>query len=118
MLRVLVVDDTPDVRMLVRAVLESTGLYEIVDMAVDGREAVALATMHQPDVIVIDQMMPDLSGSEAVPLLRDASPSARIVMFSAVSAEVMAARSDGADGHVNKGDLEGLINTLAALTSG
>lgn len=115
--RVLLVDDTTDVRMLVRVVLESTGLYEIVDEARDGREAIALAAMHQPDVIVIDQMMPDLSGSEAVPQLRQAAPDARIVMFSSVSSTVMAERGEGADAYVDKGDIDALLEAVATVVA-
>lgn len=110
--RVLLVDDTTDVRMLVRVVLESTGKYEIVDEAKDGREAIALALMHQPDVIIIDQMMPDLSGSEAVPHLRQAAPDVRIVMFSSVSSSVMAQRGEGADAYVDKGNIDALLEAL------
>lgn len=115
--RVLLVDDTADVRMLVRVVLESTEDFEIVDEAKDGREAIALAAMHQPDVIVIDQMMPDLSGSEAVPQLRKAAPDARIVMFSSVSSVVMAERGEGADAYVDKGDIDALLAALAEVTT-
>jgi len=115
--RVLIVDDTADVRLLVRVVLESTAQYEIVDEARDGREAIALATMHLPDVIVIDQMMPDLSGSEAVPQLRQAAPDARIVMFSAVSSSMMAERGEGADAYVDKGDIDALLAALTEVTA-
>ena len=115
--RVLLVDDTADVRMLVRIVLESTERYEIVDEASDGREAIALAAMHQPDIIVIDQMMPDLSGSEAVPQLRAAAPAARIVMFSSVSSKVMAERAGGADAYVDKGNIDALLDAMAQIVT-
>lgn len=110
--RVLIVDDTPDVRLLLRVVLETTDAYEVVDEAKDGREAIALATLHQPDVIVMDQMMPSMSGTEAVPRLREAVPGVAIVMFSAVSAAVMAEHAPAVEAIVGKGDVDALVEKL------
>jgi DNA-binding NarL/FixJ family response regulator len=110
--RVLIVDDTPDARLLLRVLLESTGSYEVVDEARDGREAIALAAMHQPDLIIVDQMMPGLSGTECVPLLREAASEAAIVLFSAVASSVIAAHATDADGVVEKGDVEALLPCL------
>jgi len=81
--RVLVVDDDADLRMLLKMVLDRDGISEVVAEAVNGREAIDAAREHQPDVIVLDQSMPVMSGTEAIPSLREVVPSARIVMYSA-----------------------------------
>ena len=83
MLRVLVVDDDADVRLLLRFVLEREGVSTIVAEAANGREAIDAAREHQPDVVVLDEAMPVMTGSEAIPELRVAAPGARIIMYSA-----------------------------------
>ena len=111
-MRVLIVDDTPDVRALVRAAVERAG-HEVVDEAFDGRHAIALAAAHQPDAVILDGMMPVLSGLDALPELRRLLPDARIVMFSSIPDDRGLARLSGADAYVNKGD--GLAALIAAL---
>jgi CheY-like chemotaxis protein len=65
--RVLAADDETDIRIFVRAVLEPT--YEVV-VATDGMEAVDKITIYQPDVLVVDAMMPRMSGYNLVQNLR------------------------------------------------
>lgn len=60
MARVLVIDDEPDVRWLIRMSLERAG-HEVLD-AEDGLRGVALAMKQHPDVIVLDLMMPVMDG--------------------------------------------------------
>lgn len=83
-IKVLVVDDDRNVRRVLRTHFELEPGYVLVDEATDGREAIALATLVQPDLIVLDSMMPGLDGVDALPELADAAPGAVIVLFSAV----------------------------------
>ena len=80
----LVVDDEREVRVLLRTHFDLLDGFRCLDEAAEGREAIALTTLLQPDVIVLDSMMPGMSGIEAVAQLREASPEALIVLFSAV----------------------------------
>ena len=80
--RVLVVDDNPHIRELLRLVLEVD--HFVVDTAPDGISAVAEAVAAGPDVIVLDEQMPNRSGGEAAALIRSILPGVRIVAFSAV----------------------------------
>jgi len=80
--RVLVVDDNPHIRELVRLVLEVD--HFVVATASDGITAVAEAVAGGADVIVLDEQMPNRSGSEAAALIRSVLPGVRIVAFSAV----------------------------------
>jgi two-component system, NarL family, response regulator DesR len=83
-IRVLVVDDDRDVRSVLRTHFDLEAGYVVVDEATDGREAIALAALVQPDLIVLDSMMPGLDGVDALPELAAAAPDALIVLFSAV----------------------------------
>jgi CheY-like chemotaxis protein len=65
---VLVCDDEPVLRMLVRATLDQ-GDYTVVE-ACDGDEAISRAGSHQPDLILLDMMMPGRSGSDVLRELR------------------------------------------------
>jgi YesN/AraC family two-component response regulator len=78
---VLIVDDEPDIRLVVRVFATSIG-HEIVAEAADGREAIELARQHQPEVVILDVMMPGMTGLEALPEIRAACPDATVIIFS------------------------------------
>ncbi len=99
---VLLVDDTRSMREATAMVLEQVGGWEITGQAADGAEAVDLAREDCPQVIVLDQQMPRLTGLEALPLLRQLCPDARIVMWSSDSDVRHAALQAGADAFVDK----------------
>jgi len=66
---VLVVDDEPDVIELVRRELEREGQF-VVHFTCDGKSAVSMAKDHQPDIILLDVMMPGMSGFETCKALK------------------------------------------------
>ena len=84
--RVLVVDDERDIRFMLRTMLEAFG-QRVVGEAADGREAIELARALQPEVVVLDLMMPVLDGFQALPRLVEATPGARIVVCTATHLE-------------------------------
>lgn len=115
--RVVVVDDTDDVRLLLSMTLKVDGRFEMVGSAENGREGIDVCRDLQPDGILLDVMMPVLDGIEALPELRAACPNARIVMLSANDhPEVVArAKGRGADAFVAKGGaLERALDALLA----
>ena len=79
--RVLLVDDNPLVRSLVRQVFELHPNFEISGEAENGREAVEKAENLKPDLIILDLAMPVMTGLDAAPLLRKVVPDARIILF-------------------------------------
>jgi CheY-like chemotaxis protein len=83
---VLVVDDEPDVREMVRAFLELNG-FDVVAEAIDGCEALkqylALDPPPVPDVVVLDNRMPTMTGLEAARIMLERHPEQLVVMFSA-----------------------------------
>jgi len=117
-IRVLLADDTPDIRKLLRVNLELDGRFEIVGEAADGAEAVALTRFLRPDAVVLDLAMPVMDGLQAAPLIRQCSPESRILVLSGFDHTRMEARAreQGADGYLEKGTAFGLIaETLADL---
>ncbi len=68
-MKILVAEDSSTIRRLVAARLAADG-YEVVEAA-DGEEALTLARVLRPDLIVLDKVMPKLDGFEVVRILRD-----------------------------------------------
>jgi CheY-like chemotaxis protein len=104
-IRVFLVDDVRELRRLVRLVLEEDPGIEIVGEASDGREGVEGVGRAQPDVVLLDLSMPDMDGLEAIPLMRERAPDARIVVLSGHEAGRVSleALQQGATRYVNKG---------------
>jgi DNA-binding NarL/FixJ family response regulator len=102
--RLLVVDDHPVVRQGLRTFLETRADFAVVGEAGDGDTAVAEAARLQPDVILMDLVMPGVDGVEAINRIRATNPGARIlVLTSFASAEqVLPALRAGAAGYLLK----------------
>jgi PAS domain S-box-containing protein len=92
-LSVVLVDDSADVRRLVRRTLEASGLFEVVAECADGEEAISLAYRHQPDLMLLDTSMPKMDGLEALPAVRALSPDTAVVMFTGFEDVQLAARA-------------------------
>ena len=106
-LRALVCDDYSMVRETIRPLLVEAG-FEMVREATLATEAISLAEMTQPDVIVLDLSLPGMSGLQAIPILKLVSPRSVVVVFSAYDIWREACVDAGAAAYVDKGDLEGL----------
>ncbi len=85
--RVLVADDHEMVRRGIREVINSERDMEVCAEAGNGREAVALALVNEPDVVVMDHSMPELNGAEATRQIRRALPRAEVLIFTAFEDE-------------------------------
>ncbi|HJS70704.1 MAG TPA: response regulator transcription factor [Gaiellaceae bacterium] len=115
MTRVLVCDDSPQIRELVRIVLELEG-NEVVSEAENGREAVDEAERLQPDVVLLDLSMPVMDGLEALPEIKRVAPEARIIVLSGFDNDrlVSQALALGADHYVPKGgDPNEIVDAVA-----
>ena len=102
-LRVIVVDDIPSVRLLLRSTLPLHGI-EVTAEAETGAEALELAKSQQPDAIVLDIHMPDMNGMDVVSRIKDENPGCKIVMYSNYDEQQVQdeAFSRGADAYVGK----------------
>jgi CheY-like chemotaxis protein len=122
MTRVLVADDSETILLLLRTRLEMEG-YE-VSTATDGQEVVevlaAAGPDEQPDLILLDAMMPRMSGLDVLRTLRDEGSETPILMVSAHREEetLNQAESLGANACVGKPiDFEDLLDRIASLTA-
>ena len=101
-LRVLIVDDSKFMRMLLGDLLSRNG-FEILE-AESGEEAVKVYLAERPDLVTLDILMPGRDGIETVQDLRAQDPDARVVMVTALGMEdyIQRALEAGADGFILK----------------
>lgn len=81
-LRVLLVDDEPDILLLLQAMFSMRG-WEIIGKAASGKEALRIADQIVPDVAVVDYMMPGMNGLEVSSELKARHPNTWIILFTA-----------------------------------
>ena len=115
--RVVIVDDTADVRLLFEMALNIDGRFEVVATAADGAEGVEVCRELRPDGVLLDVMMPVMDGLTALPRIRADCPDARIVVLSADDqAEIVdRALAAGADAYVTKSaSVDDAIDALLA----
>lgn len=103
-IRVLIADDHAVVRQGLRAFLEAQSDIEVVGEANDGSDAVRLASELQPDVVVMDVVMPQVDGIEAIRRIRSAGVPAKVIVLTSFADDqkVFAAVRAGAAGYLLK----------------
>ncbi len=106
-IRVLIADDSPTALRSVCEYLEFAGGFEIVGTASDGLNAVQLASVHKPDLVLLDLSMPRVNGLEAAQQIRLSSPDLRVIIFSELHGLSLAdeCRRHGADSFLHKSHL-------------
>lgn len=107
---VLIVDDDPEIRAALEMHCELQG-FAVVAETGDGREACSLAATFQPDVVLLDYLLPGMSGQDVAAELRRLAPEAKIVAFSGVLEE----RPDWADAFLAKTDISDVTRVLLQL---
>ncbi|WP_205703837.1 response regulator transcription factor [Candidatus Chloroploca sp. Khr17] len=121
LIRVLIADDHHIVRQGLAAMLVARNQMQIVGEARTGREAVALARTLAPDVIVMDMLMPEMDGLEAIVLIKQENPEAKILVLASFgeSARVAAAMHAGAMGYMLKdSEPEELVRAIRSVYQG
>lgn len=102
--KIILADDHPIVRQGMRSLLDLQSDMVVVAEASDGLEAVHLTDKFKPDILVLDLMMPNLNGLEALRQIRATNPRTRIIVLSMHSADeyVINAMKNGASGYIMK----------------
>lgn len=111
--RILIADDHEVMRLGLRDILQSRPGWQICAEASTGREAVALAAEHKPEVVVIDFSMPDLNGLEATRQILQQSPSTQVLILTMHESEQLVRRAllAGARGFILKSDAGRILVT-------
>ena len=116
--RILIVDDSPLFRNLLRKALEIQAGWQVCGEATNGREGIELAQTTSPDVIVLDLSMPVMNGLEAARILGQKMPNIPVIMFTSfctpgIESEMLAA---GVTKVIPKtGPLSDLIESIRCL---
>lgn len=119
-IRILIADDHPLLREAMRSAFEQQQDMEVVGEASDGQEAVDLSSQLKPDIIVMDIVMPKLSGIEATRQIRKSSPTTAVLILTAYDDDryVIGLLEAGAAGYLLKSargrDLVGAVRTVHA----
>lgn len=114
--RVVIADDSDDLRFLLKMLLSRSEDFDVVAEAADGVSAVEAVRTARPDIILLDLAMPRMDGLEAIPAIRLLSPGTRIVVLSGFDSARMsgAATEAGADAYLEKG--ASMTDIAASLT--
>jgi DNA-binding NarL/FixJ family response regulator len=118
--RVLIADDNALFAQTLEMILYDDDRFDVVGLAKDGREAVELAEMLHPDVVLMDITMPRLDGLEATRRLRELGSPAHVVMLteSDLAGDVARARRAGADAYVPKSRITSKLRDAIAAVAG
>jgi len=114
--RVLIVDDSPQVRQELRTLLTLAGDIEIVGEAADGLEAIRLVEALQPEVVLMDLEMPVMDGYEAARQIKSRWPACRVVALTVHGYEAarQKASQSGVDVFLVKGvSVETLVQAIS-----
>jgi len=111
-------DDVPELRQLLRIILEEDPGLRVVGETGDAQVGIEEIAELQPHVVLLDLSMPGMDGLEALPLIRRAAPEASVIVFSGFTEAKMAALvlERGAARYIEKGEsLERVRETVREL---
>jgi CheY-like chemotaxis protein len=113
--RVLVADDNPMIRRFICRMLEDEAGYEVCEQAANGAEAIALAKIALPDLIILDLSMPVMGGAAASRELKNLFPHVPIILFTQHADLANSLRDLNVDRIVAKNDSVSLMQGVFAL---
>jgi CheY-like chemotaxis protein/anti-sigma regulatory factor (Ser/Thr protein kinase) len=115
-IRVLLVDDVPEARRLVRTALRFRGVFSVIGEAANGEQAIAMTAELRPDIVVLDIGLPDLAGQEVLTKIREITPTTKVVVFSGTEPRDSAGIAASVDGYAMKdSQLDYLVELLEAV---
>jgi DNA-binding NarL/FixJ family response regulator len=119
-MRTVIVDDDQLVAMSLKTILESDPSIEVAACGQDGTDAVKLYGQYQPDVLLLDIQMKEMSGLEAAESILEEHPQAKILFLTTFSDDeyIIKALALGAKGYILKQDFQGIIPAMQAVGQG
>jgi two-component system, NarL family, response regulator LiaR len=120
-IRVILVDDHLQIHRVVQVILGATHDIKLVGQAANGQEGITLCEQYQPDIVLMDVVMPVLDGIEATKVLHERLPAMKILVLSSFQdhESVYAMLRSGAVGYLTKASLaEDLAETIRATFQG
>lgn len=120
-IRILTADDHPLLREGISSLVNAESDMELVANASTGQDAIEQFRLHQPDVTLMDLLMPGMGGIEAMIGIRAEFPSARIIILTTYAGDVQVLRAlrAGAHGYLLKGNLHmELLDAIRAVYAG
>ncbi len=118
--RVVIADDDPIVRDVLRSLISGKGDYDVLAEALDGRDAVEKVNQLRPDILLLDLLMPNLPGLDALREITETDQQLRtIVLAASVSKrQIIEALQLGARGVLVKSALDQLFECIEAVRAG
>lgn len=120
-IRVVLVDDHAQTHRVVRTILGAVTDIQLIGQAANGQEGVALCELHQPDIVLMDVVMPIMDGIEATRIVRTHQPGIKILVLSSFQdhESVYSMLRNGAVGYLTKNSLaQDLAETIRATYHG
>jgi DNA-binding NarL/FixJ family response regulator len=120
-IRILAVDDHPLIRQGIAGLLQVQTDMQLIAEAGNGREAIQQFRLHHPDITLMDLQMPEMSGLDAINVIRAEAPEARIIVLTTYAGDVQAMRAlqAGARAYLLKDSLhKELLATIRAVYAG
>jgi NarL family two-component system response regulator LiaR len=120
-IRVVLIDDHAQMHRIVRTILDATSDIELVGQGANGQEGIVLCEQYQPDIVLMDVVMPVMDGIEATKTLHERLPATKILVLSSFQdhESVHAMLHNGAVGYIVKSSLaEDLAETIRATFQG
>ena len=118
---VVIIEDQTAIRELVSEMLQAKGKFRVVGTSADGSAGVEMALRLKPDILILDILLPDISGVEVLHRLRNTIPGLSVLVFSGKSEKQLARGlvKEGVRGYVNKNSpLSELRKAMDAIADG
>ena len=101
-IRVLIADDSPDIRNGLKSILQASSDVEVIGEAAEGSEAIAEVERLQPRVVLMDAHMRGVGGIEATRRIKELAPQVRVILLTVHSGYLEDALAAGADTYLLK----------------
>ena len=120
MVKIMIVDDSKFMRMFVVNILKRNKYLDIIE-AGDGEEAITKFKRENPDLVLLDIIMPDITGVDVLKEIKKLNPNAKVIMVTAVGQEIILkeCKQLGAEGQIIKPFTEeNIIATIKKVLGG